>query len=452
MAGLKDHIAEAIDEFRQMQVAPWRDRPEERGRVPGWESSDDGRGVVFSWRLEKAIGRVAEITRTNRKDLAPAHTRAEWRKVVRRAMALGLLDVDLNGDLGPAIDFIRSRVRDAIDAFVAAWPPLEHAFPCTLLNEQGRDYPDFGIARFETREAWLQRKRLDGAVSAVAARRISSIWSGHRVRRRKRSEDASVEAEILSAIGRLPYVCSVWTSGRAPKAAEEKAAQAARLALLAVALVFSMPAGALDGLNLAYDGLPYHRKTLITAHGRMHGGTRLIKNPHGPWADAAAWSNAIPNYADVFTSIGGLLGYIVSPAATSPRAEVLRTLLHAMLFYHEACREPFDLMAVMKFAASLDALAGGGGDQAILKLCLVRCEWSADQTIPIDGAPHLGLVADRIYSHGRSRTLHGNNPSVDHDWSDVRAWAEYVGRNVLIACLCWAARHPDEEDPAAMLE
>lgn len=450
MAGLKDHIAEAIEEYRQMSVGPWRDRPEERGRIPSWESRDDGRGVVFSWRLERAVGKVAEITRANRKDLARAHTRAEWLKVVRRAIALALLEFEPEGDLDAAIDLIRCRIRGAIDAFVEAWPPLEHAFPCTLLNEPSRDYPDFGIARFETREAWLQRKRLNREISAVSARRISKIWSGTRVGRRKRSEDAIVEAEILRAIGQLPYVCSVWTTSLAPRATEEKAALAARLALLGVALVFSMPAGALDGLNLAYDGPSYHRRTLVTAHARIYGGTRLIKNPHGPWADATAWSIAIADYSDVFHGMGELIAHSASSAAISPRTEIMRTLLHAALFYHEACREPLDVMAVMKFAASLDALSGGGGGQDILKLCLVRCGWLPEQTIQITGAPPLSRVIDRVYSDGRSKTLHGNNPSVDHDWSDVRAWAEYVGRNLLIACLGWAARNPNAREPSGM--
>lgn len=54
-----------------------------------------------------------------------------------------------------------------------------------------------------------------------------------------------------------------------------------------------------------------------------------------------------------------------------------------------------------------------------------------------------------IYSDGRSRTIHGTNDQLGHDWSSLRAGAEGLARLCLIVCMEWASHHAEQDDPSS---
>ncbi len=409
--------------------------------IPGWISAD-GRGYTLSAPMEAAIERVADRLRANRQDLAASDTQKEWRSVIRSAFAPALNAIDLDANETTSAEAILASVRGAADRHVAARGVMEFALPCTLFSEPSRQIPAFGAVKFCTREGWLAEKHLAGVISTTMRRRIERAWSGAAPRKRSRSEEVAMEWRILASFQMYPYVCVVETRDLAIGAAEQKAVMAARLALLAIALAYSFPARALAGLNLGYDGAAYHRQTLVIAGSHIFGGTSLSKHPHGPWADAEEWASRLSELAPIYQSVGEVLAYSLSATEEIPRAALMRMLLHAMLFYHEGCREELDLLAVVKFGAALDALAQGKGENKILALCMRRLAWKADDRLPI-GEDRLKTVIDRIYRIGRSRTLHGNNPGLRYDWADTRLLAEWIGRNLLLACLRWAAENSD---------
>ena len=56
-------------------------------------------------------------------------------------------------------------------------------------------------------------------------------------------------------------------------------------------------------------------------------------------------------------------------------------------------------------------------------------------------------AVDQIYSDGRSRTIHGTNTKLGHDWSGTKSLSEQFARLCLLACIDWAAANPTSNDP-----
>lgn len=112
------------------------------------------------------------------------------------------------------------------------------------------------------------------------------------------------------------------------------------------------------------------------------------------------------------------------------------TLLHAMMWFYEACREKVDMIATMKYAASLDSLACGEGEEGIKKLVKAR----------------LGIEDQSIYTRIkgiyeiRSRSVHGNGEETTYDLSGSRRFAEALARFCLIVCIDMVAQYPDLQD------
>jgi hypothetical protein len=103
-------------------------------------------------------------------------------------------------------------------------------------------------------------------------------------------------------------------------------------------------------------------------------------------------------------------------------------------------------MAVVKFSTSLDALALGGGSYDIRRIVTVWLGLQDNQRIRKDG-PTMKAAVEELYNDGRSRTVHGANEKVGHDWSSTRALGEQFGRLCLIMALDCAAQNPTLDDP-----
>jgi hypothetical protein len=61
-------------------------------------------------------------------------------------------------------------------------------------------------------------------------------------------------------------------------------------------------------------------------------------------------------------------------------------------------------------------------------------------------------VIDQIYSDGRSRTIHGTNEKLGHDWSVTRALAEYFARYCVVSCMDSAGKNASANDPLLLMK
>ncbi len=143
-----------------------------------------------------------------------------------------------------------------------------------------------------------------------------------------------------------------------------------------------------------------------------------------------------------------MIEFYLSPDGKVNRPKLMNTLFQSLLWFHEGCREQVDHIAIVKFAASLDALARGKRKSGIMKLIKARLGFDRRDRFRPNGQTMQEGV-EEIYGEGRSRTIHGTNENIARDWSSTRRFAESLSRHCLISCLSWASV-TNADDPEQM--
>ncbi len=168
-------------------------------------------------------------------------------------------------------------------------------------------------------------------------------------------------------------MCSVTTTGLAAEAGREKALTAARLAIAAIALLWETPSRALEGINLLFDRRIHRQKALSFIPGKIVlAGFRLSHVPHGPWLKNGEWETEFAKYDNHFRVVGEILDYVIDATGNAARPRMMNALTHALLWFHEGCREIVTLLAIIKYSAALDALACGRKAGGIRRLINAR--------------------------------------------------------------------------------
>lgn len=441
-------LAEPLGEILDHLAKPPKERRPQKGEFPYFMTTVEGVQIFLLDELTRPMHLVAETLWEEDHGRAAIHTRDEWWKLVQAAFASTIREERLRRERAVAIADMAIELRKFVEDRAQAHRELEFAFACSLIQEADRTLPTFENARFETREAWLARKRDEGVLSAVTTRRIRAAWANRILRPRRASIDASDEVNILNGIGNAQFVCTVKTKSFAPQAAEQRALMAARLGLLSISLVWARPVQALRGLNLAFDGLSQARRTLIFAGEHVLGGWTEEKQPHGPWSPRKEWEGVVAAYGPAFLAADEAIGFVLARPGESARPKLMLTLSQAMLWFHEACREPLDLVAIVKCAVALDALASGRRADGIRKLISARLGIGLNEACI--GAMTPNEIVHKIYESTRNRAAHGREPPFGRDWSRTRALAEATTRRMIIECLTWASDHASLDDPARL--
>jgi len=444
MPKLRDLIKSLIAELVKAQ-APSAFPEKINGELvmSGSVAAGDGTSLVLTQPMEGLIIQIGAILKQDNPALSRSHTDEEWTRRVRTAFGPPLASIDLAGDQDTNANTVLKEVRKAIDEDTDS-ETREYAFGCTLFSNNDMAPFAIGPTRFEPRHAWLERKLAEGAITAVMERRVRKQWSGDNVRKRINAIDSMRETDIIAAIGNCPYVCSVTTEGLARGAGKLKAQTAARLALTSIALWWETPSGALDGFNLRVDRIVRRLRSLVFVPGKVTlAGFSTLGRPHGPLVAPAKWSDILVRNKGVFEVVGELIEFYLSPTGSLGRPQLMNVLTQALLWFHEGCRDQVDLMAIVKFSATLDALASGGRVPGIEKLIKARLGPGPTDPIRTNGETVRQAVAE-IYSDGRSRTIHGTNDNITGDWTATRRLSEELARYCLIGCLEWAATNTSD--------
>jgi hypothetical protein len=412
----------------------------------GFISTGDGRQIILSSKMERLIAEIAGKLRQQDYNIANSHTENEWNWLVRSAFGPALGCIDFENEKTDSARNVIASVQTQLAASKLSGI-CEHSFGCTLFANFDVAPFSIGPVLFEPRDVWLTRKVRERSVSKVTARRIEDSWQGRRLAKRKPSVDAMNERDILDAVGNCAYVSSVRTQGLASEAGRVKAQKAAHMALAAVALTWEVPSAALSGFRLLTDAGIRRQQSLVFIPGnRTLSGSRLVGRPHGPSISPADWLTQCSKYAKIYEEIGEAIGYLLSPSGASTRPKTMNLLSQALLWFFEACREEVDLMAIVKFTATLDALATGGKSKGIRRLINKQIGIQDDQPIR-EGGPTLKAAVEEIYGQGRSRTIHGTNDRIGHDWSSIRSRAEAFARHCLILSANWIAENRTIDAP-----
>lgn len=419
-----------------------------RLELPQWISAGDGASLIINRKISILIRELADTFYLAQP--ARAISRNDWAGIVRRVIGpvLGKTDIDASAEANAAS--ILNSLRRELETTEWNYNRRTFLFGCSLIEHH--EIPPFviGPVTIWRRESWLDHALAKGQISRVSRRRLAAQWAGRPIKRRKRSQDEANEQSVADAIGAAPYICTVETEGLFGETAKEKAAMAARLTLVGVALIWASPTKAMANLNLMIDGPPYiQTHAFFQDRPDILGGRKWVRSLHGLSLFGDLWEPIIQQRADWWVSLAEVVSFWLSPDGKVLRPRLMPHLVQALIWFHEACREPLDTIATTKFMAALDALACGKGIKSITALVSSRLGVTADSPIRANGPSFSSAIHD-LYSQGRSRLIHGTSDRIGHDWQEQRALAESLARITLIMCLQWAADHPNVDDPASM--
>lgn len=412
----------------------------------------NGGAIQITKGIDDRISALASELKAERPQLNKNVRNEEWRGWVRSAIGPLLSQAKLSAPIEQLVAEFLTLLNSQVHELISSLGPAEYSFGTTFLKVVGLTPFSIGPVTFEPRDLWLTRKLSDGTITATMHRRIARAWNGAKPRPRRRNIDNMREQDIMDAIGGCPFVCSVKVDGLSSEAGREIALSAARLGLACVSLIWTQPSQALRGMNLRIDGGLRSERILRFVPGKIVlQGSRLRGMPHGPSITSSDWSKVLSDEMEFFSAAGEVLSYFASSDGNVARPNLMNTLTQSLLWFHEGCRESNDLLAIVDFAASLDALGGGKKAKAILAVLEARLGVKADDAI-YKGGPPLKSVIDTIYSDGRSRAVHGTSDKIGHDWTRTRSHAEALARLALFASLNWVGANPGAKDDPSLLK
>lgn len=374
----------------------------------------------------------------------------EWRDMTKRVFGEVYGNAIIDSDQRSVSDKRAKEILEAVDGKMRDWidqiQDREYVFGCDFCNIQSLKPLVIGAVRFEPRDAWLERIHAEGNISKVAFSRIQRIWEGEALRKRKFSEDQAKEENIIVVIGKCEFACSVRISKAGTEAGLQRALTAARLATTVIALSWQSPSYALEKIGLAYDRTAYLQNHLSFSSGDYFAGGSKLTHIQGGFTalKKEEWEQIAIDLETIYSCAGEVITYVARGQNSVTRPKVMDVFFQALLWFHEGCREKVGAMAIVKFCAVLEALAvrKKQGKRRIIELVKARLD--------IRDKNQFDRMLERIYGDGRSKTVHGTNNELWHDWSDERKHAEELCRLCLLSCLNFASENSTLEDPSKL--
>lgn len=449
-AELAKRIIDALVE-EQRNPTPFAKKMVDRAplALPPQLSVGNGRFLPATAKALEYVADYAAILKANDPLLALSYSDDEISDIAGQAFGVAFSSVDLDHSNDEIHTTALSALADALSTELAPNEREEEVvFGCWALTGPGTDDMQIGPVRIEARSNWLTREEGIGRVSPVTARRIRRAWSGDQCRRRTPSFDEAKERAVLDTIDECQTVCSVATKGLSQKVAEQKAPLVSRLAFTALALSWKTPSTALDRMGLRIDG-PIHKvHTVSFAPTHMSRLSTSLSHIGGQFV-TDEWLTLWPSLDWLVGPIGDALSAYVKPRQSPARRKIDSALFMSLWWFHEACRERAPLLAIVKFAASLDALAGGGESRGIRELIDARLSITPGTPLTNDGRMTAEVVKE-IYGDARSRAIHGSTDRHGHDWQKVRHVAETLARLCLNRSCGWIWDNPNSDDLMAL--
>lgn len=425
-------------------VNPFELMEKDEFRLPRLIPAPDGRTIQITKSIDDKITALALLLKDQQHHATLTIRDREYIRFVRSIIGISIIE---NHESPNISDVVIDDIKIKLNKFISAIRPCEYAFGLTLFDSEDMRAFKIGPATIELRQDWLIRKRNDGTITNVIHRRILRAWSGKKLHRRARNIDEIRERDILQVIGSCKFVCTIHDSGRSEDAGRDLSIMASRIAITCISLLWEHPSTALDGFRLNIDGGVRREKFLKFIPGTITlQGSRLRRLPVGPRMSNENWIEILHNHKPYFDICGDIISFVLSKNRSSGRYRVYNALLNALIWFYEGCKEESDLLSIIYFAASLDALGGGRKTKGILQVLNARLG-IADTDRIHDGGPTFKSIVEKIYSDGRSRAIHGTSDRIGHDWLGTRGIAETLARHALYTSLNWAGANAAIDDP-----
>ncbi|MCY3701860.1 MAG: hypothetical protein OXG16_04145 [Rhodospirillales bacterium] len=454
-----------IDLLRKIlaEIEKPRGIQEEEYPFPSTLFLGDGKSISFTPRIDKMLGCLSkDLMDTWFQSHKTEFTASEWTGMVRQAFGSSLCQFPelLQGSSARSdsihcnemnfeekAEAILNGIKETIADSVRNIQEHEYVFGCHIASINDLEEIRIGNVLIEPRSVWLERKHRHGKISRTSYLRIEGAWKGKKLRKRKFSRDKLQERYILDSVGDGEFVCSIRVGPVGSEARRQKALIAARIATATIALGWERPSSALNSINLIFDRQPRQQNYIRFApDGSMTEGGQLLSYLPGGLKRMTAeqWKDLRLDLCDVFDCVSETIQYVTHSHRKASRPKLADVLFQALLWFHEGCRETMDVMAIVKFCSSMEALAGGGKSQGIVNLIKALMKIGDEAKLRAD--------VKQLYGSGRSRTIHGTNVRLGHDWSSDRYLAEILAHGVLMGLLQRAVKHPESDYPQLLPE
>jgi hypothetical protein len=403
--------------------------------IPSMLSRGDGSGTIISPKVDRNIHEIRKLYSQKNGDQKREYAESDLLNLLRNIIGLSLANIDFNKDDEGNAEIILSNIDSELGLKKKSYDNREYFFGCTLFIEKGDQITfSIGPVRFEPRLDWLERKKEDGSVPEKTYSFTKETWNGERDGEGGDNDQEWDEKRICRAVNDAPFICSVMVNGLAPEMGKEKALEVARLALTVIALTWQTPSKALDGLNLVFDRKHHVKVFMYFSESKKMGfSINSQTRVHGfPLTYPHTWEEIMTHYRDIFDFCGQIFNYALSQSQNSNREALFNSLLHALIWFQAGCREVDKRIAVVNYAACLDALSSGGETSGIKKLIAKQLGISPDDSLFDRPAKK---IVEEIYSNGRSRTIHGTNDRLGQDWTTTKTQAEILARLCLLNCI-----------------
>lgn len=423
-------------------------QPEHLFELPPQLPAGNNRWLPFSQIGEQHIRAFAKILVDNDPRIAKAFSKIEVADIVGRAFGAAFAGIDIDVDHTLIDEQVFTLVCQEL---AAAFSPPEGTedliLGCWALTGAGTEDLRIGPVRFVERGLWLREMEATDRISATSARRIRARWERRSVPSRKSSVDNTRERGIVDSIGDTDTVCVVTTRGLTHKVAEEKGLLAGRIALTTLALHWQTPSKAIERMGLLHDGPLFRRVSVVTADRGVIRTATGFSGIKGHFI-TDEWCEMQKDSDWLWVPIGEALTEFVQPSQNPTRPSLMNALFVALWWFHEACRERSALIAIVKYWACLDALAGGKDEGGIRELIAARLGIGQDAALTKTGKTVKTAVRE-IYG-ARSLTIHGTNSLFGYDWMETRALSESIASICIRACCHWIYENAGSDDLAAL--
>lgn len=440
-----------IHELSAIYPDPVRRLQEDGQGLPGLIYAGPGGSIATNEIMEIEIRNVADWMLGQRPHARDKHSLKEWRSKTREVFGPALAQLDFSRAPRENAKELKVSIEARLDQYSAGHSSRGRSLGCRLFSEPPKDQFSIGPVVFETKSLWLDHALKNSDITTTTHRRISRVFCGKKLRKRKSSLDSIQEDSILGVLGDAQMVCTVTTEGLAPELGEKRTILAARLALTSIALIWREPSKMLESFGMSTDhGIRVVRLIPVRPGPRMLGGSKLIGRPFGMPVSQKEWSSILEDEGEYFKLAGKMIFCWTNPQHDKQGSSLLRGLSRALFWFWKGCTEENDLMSLVSFAASLESLTGGGKSKAIKKL--VEARLGKDEGDEIVSGTTVRQLIKRIYEVGRSRTLHGTNQDMLHDWSDWRLIAESLTRVCIVSSMEWCQNNQSESDIKSLLQ
>ena len=408
--------------------------------LPSFISTDGGNTLLLNQSIDKMITEVADYYFDQQNEIKTKYTINEWRTEIRRKVGRCYEVTDSNDSLEQRGHIFKQKIESAKNESISRQNIYFLSFGCSQFRKPLNSEFSIGPVTFFPLNSWLNYAFENGLIEETEHNELKKISFGSESTLDKEAREQLQNPIIFDVLRDAQMMCTVKTEGLAPELARKRSLVAARLAQTSISLLWLRPSRILGSMRVAGEHSTFVRDMLMSTPNARLGYHSELVGIVG--MNSVDYDNItkIPSYdKELFNLSGQMIACWTSNTAYSQASELLRGLSQALFFFWSGCNDD-ELMSIVKFTASLEALSPNQNSNAVLNLLKSRLNLKKED--PVTPNENLRQIVNLIYSQARSRTLHGTNKKLLYDWSIVQTYSEVITRNCIVSSMKFLIKNP----------